>query len=151
LTAYRQGDLNAWLHFFAKSLSDAAAASRRLGLRLSELEASWTETVRPRKGSGVEKLIGNLAAHPVLSVKVALEAIGGTFQSVNTAIDRLESAGILRSVRGDWRRNRLWESPEILALLDEFETQSAAPTRAAEPPRPAPRSARAPTAPKTTR
>lgn len=139
LTAYRQGDLNGWLLFFARSLSDAAAASRRLGLRLSELEASWTEIVHPRKGSGAAKLIGSLAAHPVLSVKAAREGIGGTFQSVNTAIDRLESAGILRSVRGDWRRNRLWESPEILALLDEFEAQSAVPTRAAEPPRPAPR------------
>jgi hypothetical protein len=30
--------------------------------------------------------------------------------------------------QGDRRRNRLWESPEILALLDEFEAQSAAPT-----------------------
>jgi Fic family protein len=150
LTAYRQGDLNAWLLFFARSLSDAAAASRRLGLRLSELEASWTETVRPRRGSGAERLIGILAGNPVLSVKVARDAIGGTFQSVNTAIDRLESAGILRSVRGDWRRNRLWECPEILALLDDFEARSAVPTRAAEPPRPAPRSAQAP-APKTTR
>jgi Fic family protein len=144
LTSYRQGDLNAWLLFFARSLSDAAAASRRLGLRLSSLESEWTETVRPRKGSGAEKLISTLAGHPVLSVKVARDAIGGTFQSVNTAIERLASAGILRSVRGDWRRNRLWECPEILALLDEFEAQSAMPTRAAEPPRSAPRSAQAP-------
>jgi Fic family protein len=139
LTAYRQGHLNAWLLFFARSLSDAAATSRRLGLRLSELEASWTETVRPRKGSGAEKLIGVLAGNPVLSVKVARDAIGGTFQSVNTAVDRLESAGILRSVRGDWRRNRLWECPEILTLLDEFESQSAVPTLAVDLPRPAPR------------
>ena len=102
------------------------------------------------EGSGAEKLIGVLAGNPVLSVKVARDAIGGTFQSVNTAIDRLESAGILRSVRGDWRRNRLWECPEILALLDDFEARSAVPTRAAEPSRPAPRSAQAP-APKTTR
>jgi Fic family protein len=150
LNAYRHGDLNEWLLFFATSLSAAAAASRQLGLRLSELEASWTETVRPRKGSGAEKLIGTLAGNPVLSVKVARDAIGGTFQSVNTAIDRLASAGILRSVRGDWRRNRLWECPEILALLDEFEARSALPTRAAQPPRPAPRSAQAP-APKMTR
>jgi Fic family protein len=150
LTAYRQGDLNAWLLFFARSLSDAAAASRRLGLRLSDLEASWTETVQPRRGSGAEKLIGSLAGNPVLSVKVARGAIGGTFQSVNTAIGRLESAGILQSVRGDWRRNRLWECPEILALLDEFEARSAVPTRAAEPPRPAPRSSQ-PSRPKTTR
>jgi Fic family protein len=142
LTAYRQGDLNAWLLFFARSLSDAAAASRRLGQRLSELEASWTEEVRPRRGSGAERLIGSLAAHPMLTVNVAREAIGGTFQSVNAAIGRLESAGILQSVRGDWRRNRLWECPEILAVLDEFEAQSALPTRTAEPPRPAPRSAR---------
>jgi Fic family protein len=150
LTAYREADLNAWLLFFARSLSDAAAASRRLGLRLIELEASWTETVRPRRGSGAEKLIGVLAGNPVLSVKVAQDVIGGTFQSVNTAIDRLASAGILRPVRGDWRRNRLWESAEILALLDEFEAQSAVPTRAEESPRPAPRSAKAP-APPTTR
>ena len=149
LTAYRRGDLSAWLIFFARSLSDAAAASRRLGVRLSELEASWMDTVRPRKGSGAEKLIGVLAGNPVLSVKVARDAIGGTFQSVNTAIDRLASAGILRSVRGEWRRNRLWECPEILGLLDEFEAQSAVPARAAEPPRPAPRSAQMPPPTKT--
>jgi hypothetical protein len=107
------------------------------------------DTVRPRKGSGAEKLIGVLAGNPVLSVKVARDAIGGTFQSVNTAIDRLASAGILRSVRGEWRRNRLWECPEILGLLDEFEAQSAVPTRAAEPPRPAPRSAQMPPPTKT--
>jgi Fic family protein len=139
LTAYREGDLNAWILFFARSLSDAASASKRLGISLNEIEARWLESVRPRRGSGAASLIGSLAAHPMLTVNTARETIGGTFQSANMAIGRLEAAGILRPVRGDWRRNRLWECPEILALLDEFEAQSALPTRAAEPPRPAPR------------
>lgn len=139
LTAFRSGDVDGWTVFFARALADSAAASRDLGERLSDLKAAWVEAVRPRARSGVEKLISGLAGHPVLSVRTAREVTGASFQATNQAIARLENAGVLRPVRGDWRRNRLWESPEILSLLDEFEANAAVPTRAGERSRPAPR------------
>jgi Fic family protein len=148
LTAYRNGDLSQWVVFFARCLSDAAEDSRRLGSSLDGLQSEWIDRVRPRKSSGTEKLIAGLAARPVLSVNTAMELIRGTFPSANTAIARLVAAEILRPVRGEWRRNRLWECPEILGLLDAFEAQAALPTRQGQPARPAPRAER--TTPRST-
>jgi hypothetical protein len=139
LTAFRSGDIDGWTVFFARALADSAAASQRLGERLNELEAKWLAVVRPRAGSGAEKLIGGLSGQPVLSVETARGVTGASFQATNQAVARLEAAGVLRPIRGDWRRNRLWESPEILSLLDEFEANAAVPTRAGERSRPAPR------------
>lgn len=139
LTAFRSGDVDGWIVFFARALADSAAASRRLGERLTELEAKWLAAVRPRAGSAAEKLIGGLSGQPVLSVETTRGVTGVSFQATNQAIARLEAAGVLRPIRGDWRRNRLWESPDILSLLDEFEANAALPTRAGERPRPAPR------------
>ncbi|HEX7590923.1 MAG TPA: Fic family protein, partial [Candidatus Limnocylindrales bacterium] len=121
LTAFRFGDVDGWIVFFARALADSAAASRRLGERLSGLEAKWLAAVRPRAGSAAEKLIAGLSGQPVLSVETARGVTGASFQATNQAIARLEAAGVLRPIRGDWRRNRLWESPDILSLLDEFE------------------------------
>lgn len=138
LTAFRSGDVDGWTVFFARALADSAAASQRLGERLNDLRAAWLKAVRPRAGSGAGKLISGLPGHPVLSVQIAREVTGVSFQATNEAIARLENAGVLRPVRGEWRRNRLWESPEILSLLDEFEATAAVPTRAGERSRPAP-------------
>src|SRR5450759_2963763 len=60
LTAFRSGDLDGWVVFFARALADSAAASQRLGERLNDLKAAWIETVRPRARSGAEKLISGL-------------------------------------------------------------------------------------------
>ena len=139
LTAFRSGDVDGWTVFFARALADSAAASQRLGEQLNDLEARWLAAVRPRAKSAVEKLIGGLPGHPVLSVETARAVTGASFQATNQAIARLEAAGVLRPIRGAWRRNRLWESPEILSLLDEFEANAAVPTMAGEPSRPAPR------------
>lgn len=138
LTAFRSGDVDGWVVFFARALADSAAASQRLGERLNDLKAAWIEAVRPRARSGAEKLISGLPGHPVLSVRTAREVTGASFQATNDAIAQLVNAGVLRPIRGERRRNRLWESPEILSLLDEFEATAAIPTRAGEPSRPAP-------------
>lgn len=139
LTAFRSGDIDGWTVFFARALADSAAASQRLGERLNDLAATWLAAVRPRARSAAEKLIGGLPGHPVLSVGTARAVTGTSFQATNQAIARLETAGVLRPIRGEWRRNRLWESPEILSLLDEFEANVAVSTRAGERSRPAPR------------
>jgi len=55
------------------------------------------------------------------------------------AVLRLEDAGVLRPVSIGRKRNRAWEAPELLDLLDEFEFDALTPTRDGEPRRPSPR------------
>lgn len=139
LTAFRSGDVDGWIVLFARALANSAAASRQLGERLNDLQAAWLDAVRPRARSGAARLIAGLPGHPVLSVRTVREVTGASYQATNEAIARLESAGVLRPIRGERRRDRLWECPEIVALLDDFEATAAVPTRAGERSRPAPR------------
>jgi Fic family protein len=139
LTTFRSGDIDAWCLFFARALADSAAASQRLGARIAEIETGWREKVRPRAGSAAAAIIDAIAGSPVLSIRTAQKITQVSFQATNEAVARLEKAGVLSPVRGEWRRNRLWESRDILTLLDDFEATAAVPTRAGEPGRPAPR------------
>jgi hypothetical protein len=52
---------------------------------------------------------------------------------------RLEAAGVLRLVAIERRRNRAWEAPDLLALLDNFEFEALTPTRSYERRRASPR------------
>ena len=146
LTAFRVGDVESWLLLFAHVLEESAVASRSLGARLTEMRADWTARARPRAGSAAERLLAALPGSPVLSVRSAAKLVGVSYPAANQGIERLEAAGILVPVREDWRRNRLWSAPEVLALLDDFDAAVATPTRASEPgrPRPGPSGAGAP-------
>lgn len=139
LTAYRTGDLDGWTGFFARALRDSATAARHLGEQIAALETTWRDAVKPRAGSASAALIDRLAGNPVVSVRVVESLLGVSYPAANAAIERLESAGVLVPVRASWRRNRLWESQDLLALLDAFDAAQTTPTRHEEPRRPAPR------------
>lgn len=138
LTAFRTGDAEGWLRFFVRALSDAAAASRTLGEQIAALETTWRAAADARAGSAAADLMGRLAGSPVVSARGVEQLLGVSYPTANAAIARLEATGVLVPVRAA-RRNRLWEAPALLALLDEFDAARATPTRREERRRPAPR------------
>lgn len=142
LSAFRSGDPEGWIQLFVRALRDATAASRALGQKIAALEAAWGAAVKPRAGSAAERLIAGLAGNPVVSARTIERMLNVTYPTANAAITKLESAGILKPVRAGWRRNRLWEAPALLTLLDEFDAARATPTRHEERRRPAPRGGR---------
>lgn len=140
LTTFREGRTGDWIEFFAHSLADAASASVALGDRLLLMQASWRAAVgRPRRGSATDKLIGSLSRRPIIDVNSASELVAVSYPPAREAVLALEAAGVLRQVNVGKRRNRAWEAPEMIALLDEFEFESATPTGDGEPRRPSPR------------
>lgn len=140
LTAFRDGRVNAWCELFARSLRDAATASVELGDRLMALQGSWREAAgRPRRTSATQKLIQTLARRPVLDIKTAADLVGVSYPQARNAVLALETAGVLRPVIVGRRRNRAWEAPQAIALLDDFGFEAATPTRDGEPRRPSPR------------
>lgn len=108
---------------------------------MTRIQQEWRVAVgRVRKGSAAEFLLDALPGAPVLSVSNAADLIGRSFQATNTAMTRLEAAGVVRQVSLG-RRNRAFEAPTIIDAFTAFEHRLASPlgdTRTALPERPAP-------------
>ncbi len=84
-------------------------------------------------------MIQTLPARPILDAKVAAEIAGVSYEAARLAVLALEDAGVLEPMFVGRRRNRAWEAPEVVALLDNFGWELAAPTESAERRRAAPR------------
>lgn len=139
LTDYRNDNLIEWCRLFTAALRTAANHAASLGDRLTELQDSWRKAAgRPRRDSAAEKMIQTLPARPILDAKVAAEIAGVSYEAARLAVLALEDAGVLRPIFVGRRRNRAWEAPEVVALLDTFEWDLATPTQSAEPRRAAP-------------
>ena len=121
LTDYRFGDDNAWYLTFAEAVEAAADGAREFAKRVIVLQQQWLESAgNPRPHSGARKLINVLPAHPVVNLRTVQEITGVSPEGARQAINRLEDAGVLRSVSVG-RRNRAFESAGLFALLDAFE------------------------------
>jgi Fic family protein len=133
LTIFREGDLAGWTTRFAHSLRDSTVLATGLGSALAELQASWREAAgRPRRTSAAQRLIELLAARPVVDIPTAATLLDVSYPQAREAVLRLEAAGVLRPVSIGRKRNRAWEAPALLGLLDEFEFAALTPTRADE-------------------
>ena len=140
LTAFREEKPGEWCETFARSLTDAAVASVELGGQFLALQDSWREgTGRPRRVSATDKLIGSLARRPILDINAAARLAAVSYPQARLAVLTLEAAGALKPVVVGRRRNRAWEAPAVIALLDDFEFGVTTPTRDGEPRRPSPR------------
>jgi len=121
LTDYRFGDENAWYLTFAEAVEAAADGAREFAGRVTALQQQWRKSSGdPRPQSGARKLIDVLPAHPVVNLRTVQEITGVSPEAARQAINRLEDAGVLRSVSVG-RRNRAFESVGLFALLDAFE------------------------------
>ena len=140
LTDYRNDNLIEWCRLFTAALRTAANHAASLGDRLTGLQDSWRKAAgRPRRDSAAEKLIQTLPARPILDANAAAEIAGVSYEAARLAVLALEDADILKPIFVGRRRNRAWETPEVVALLDNFEWELAAPTQSAERRRAAPR------------
>jgi Fic family protein len=100
LDSYRAGDVEPLISSFAAASRISAAESRVTADRLAHIPNEWSDLVgRVRAGSAAEKLLALLPGRPVLSVDDACTAVAAPTSSVYAAIDRLHTAGVLRSIR----------------------------------------------------
>ncbi len=125
LNAFAHGQLADWLDVFARALRVAAQRSAALAGAIATLQESWRERAgRPRRDSSAEALIGALPACPVLTADSASKLLGRSVQAANEALAALERAGVVK-IAGAVRRNRTFESPELLRLVTAFEKELA--------------------------
>ncbi|MDZ4197355.1 MAG: hypothetical protein U1C51_08960, partial [Candidatus Izemoplasmatales bacterium] len=86
---------------------------------LIDLKNSWKEKLKLRQDALAWKMLDDFITQPVFDVKYIKEKHNANDQAVRNNIDELIKAGII-SVIGNSRRDVVYESKEVLSLLDQF-------------------------------
>ncbi|MDO9107975.1 MAG: Fic family protein [Coriobacteriia bacterium] len=133
--------VNRWIALFAGACTRAVADAVGFEDWMREIEVEWRMRLgRVRRGSSVDLLLGLLPGAPVITVGGASAMLGRSFAAVNNAVAVLVDVGILRQVNVG-RRNRAFESAEVIEAFIGFEPQIASSvddTRVERPVRPTP-------------
>ncbi|MGF3054512.1 Fic family protein [Microbacterium sp. YY-03] len=119
LGRYRQGDADAIVLAFADAVFAGINNGRTLVAELQEVSARWESVVPSRRGSAGASLRTFLLQQPVITVQMVADELGVSLVSASTAIGRYVDAGVLVQTN-NFKRNRIWHSPDVLAALDRF-------------------------------
>jgi Fic family protein len=116
-----------WLEVFAAACFRAVDDARWLVAEYDALIQRYKASLGPaRQHSAVAELLARLGELPVLTVELAAEHLGRSFEATNKAITRLVEIGALhQSTVG--RRNRVFEARELLELVTNAERRIASP------------------------
>ena len=154
LTAFRNGDLNAWLDFFMEATHQAINQAERIAADVVELRDRWDARFReyrnqngktrvPRSDAAETIILRNLAEHPVLTASSASRTYAMSQSAAKRALDRLADAGILRKkvvAKGGTSGYLADEVLDLITLAErrlastQFDTRVAPPTGRATPP-----------------
>jgi Fic family protein len=119
LTAYRDGDPAAIVAKLADASFAATANGRQLVAELRATRASWDEKIKARRGASAWRLADLLVRQPVIDAATVAAELDLVPQNAQRAITPLVEAGVLTEFTG-FRRNRMWQSREVLSALDDF-------------------------------
>jgi Fic family protein len=120
LTTYRAGDAGPIVEQFSAASRYAAVSGKRLVDDLAAEQVSARQRLgNLRKQAGAWKVLPHLIAQPVVNTAYLRDQLGMNAMTAGRALDQLTDAGVLREATG-LRRNRVWQQPEILSILDEY-------------------------------
>jgi Fic family protein len=119
LTAYREGNPASIVEKLAQASFAAVANGRQLILELSGVREDWNQRIRARRDASAWRLADVLIRQPVVDAATVAAELDTTTKNVLRAVDPLVEAGVLTEFTG-FARNRMWQSPEVLAALDGF-------------------------------
>ncbi len=113
-----KGDWQSWLIYFLNGVARQSEDSLSRASRINDLLDSWREQLADSRAGVPTRLIKGLAANPYLTIRHASDSLNISFTTVQRAVSKLESLGILQEVSGN-QRNRLYCAKEILMILEE--------------------------------
>ncbi|WP_375479144.1 Fic family protein [uncultured Jatrophihabitans sp.] len=123
LTAYREGEPATIVQRLAEASFEATTNGRQLVAALREIRAGWDYTIKARRGASAWRVADLVLRQPVIDAATVGAELGIAPQNAQRAIAPLAEAGVLTEFTG-LRRNRMWQSREVLAALDDFATRA---------------------------
>ncbi len=123
LTAYRRGDVDAWLLFFFDVVESAVSYTKSLALRLQRLSEEWQDRLAgTHEDALARRLVDQLTGQPILAASEVAERYDVTERGARAALDDLVEREILtfRSLRKAKRGRpaKVYEATELFETLD---------------------------------
>ena len=114
----RSGDYEQWVRFFLEAVREAAVDSVDTIEQLSALHDRNLAAlpVSGRTHDNLRRLFDYLEQHPIIDIDRTAQALGVSFNTAQTAVNKLQELGILRKVN-DRSRNRVFAYVEYLDIL----------------------------------
>jgi Fic family protein len=119
LTLYRQGEVAPIVETMADAALRAIGNGRQLVEELRAIRQGWDEKIRARRDSSAWRLADLLMRQPVVDAALVVEELGVQVANAVRPINTLVDSGVLKEFTG-FKRNRMWQSREVIAALDEF-------------------------------
>ena len=111
------GDWDGWVRFFAEGIEASALDTAVRVDRLLGVRERYASVLRDAGASGlIRDLAESLIAYPYVDVSRTATRLDSTFPTVNKAVARLVSLGILRERTGR-SYGRLFEAPAVVEVL----------------------------------
>ncbi len=123
LTAFRAGDPAPIVAKLADASFAAIANGRQLVAELRAARVDWNDKIKTRKAATAWRLADLLVRRPVVDAATVAAELDLAPQNAGRAITPLVAAGVLTEFTG-FKRNRMWQAPEILAALDDFASRA---------------------------
>lgn len=123
LTAYRNGDIDAWLLYFFDVVRSAVSYTDLLALKLQRLTEEWLDRLGgTHEDALARRLVDQLTGRPILTASEVAERYDVTERGARAALDDLVERGILtfRSLRKAKRGRpaKVYEATELFETLD---------------------------------
>lgn len=119
LTMYRRGEPHLIVERLAEASFAATANGRQLVADLRDIRQRWTDKIKVRRGGAAWRLADLLLRQPVIDAGLVANELGIETGNAGRAIAPLVDAGVLTEFTG-FKRNRMWQSREVLTALDDF-------------------------------
>lgn len=113
------GDWEGWLKFFLRGVREVSRAATETARAILNLREHQREMVAQHLAGSTNglRLLDYLFEHPVLSVRMAQEALSCSYVTAGNVVQELEKLGILKEITG-LQRNRLYRYEPYVALFD---------------------------------
>ena len=119
LTAYRRGEPAAIVERLAEASFAATANGRQLIADLRDIRQRWTDKIKVRRGGAAWRLADLLLRQPVIDATSRCERARHRDRQRRPRHRPAGRRGLLTEFTG-FKRNRMWQSREVLTALDDF-------------------------------
>lgn len=110
-----------WVRYFLLGVEQQSKDAVKRAARLLEMRQEYRDNLQAARSSALLlRLIDDLFAHPVTTIKNAVASLEVTPRAARQNIDKLINAGILKEV-SERQRNKIFIAEEIISVLEAEE------------------------------
>lgn len=113
-----QGAWQEWLEYFLQGVARMSEDALSRATRINDLLAEWHSKMAGHSTNTPIRVLALLAENPFITITGAANQLKLAFTTVQRAIERLESSGIVQQA-SDARRDRVYCAHALLDILEE--------------------------------